>query len=157
MEPFTMMMIASAVSAGGEILGGIGASKDAKLNAFNTETEKKLSKVQAMQQAQARRDEYEFATSANKALLMGLLQRDDPSVAAFLKREKETIGKDLGRVETQIDISGRQADIAAENIRQRGRTTLLASTISAASGFGQAYAQGKSIQTQNKLLAKQRI
>ena len=24
MEPFTMMMIASAVSAGGEILGGIG-------------------------------------------------------------------------------------------------------------------------------------
>ena len=156
MEPFTMMMIASAVSAGGEILGGIGANEDAKLNAFNTKTEKKLSKVQAMQQSQARREEYDFATSANQAFLGGLLGRDDQSVKAFFKREKETIGKDLGRIETQIAMSGRQADIAAENIRRRGRTTLLASTISAASGFGQAYGQGKSIQKQNKSIVKQR-
>ena len=52
MEPMTMLMLAStAVSAGGQILGGIGEKKSADLNAFNIETDKKLNKAQALQES----------------------------------------------------------------------------------------------------------
>ena len=57
----------AAVSAGGQILGGIGEKKSADLNAFNIETDKKLNKVQAMQESEARRADYDLATASNIA------------------------------------------------------------------------------------------
>ena len=62
-----IMMASSAISAGGQILGGIGAKKESELNAFNIQTDKKLNKAQAMQQSEARRAEYDVATASNIA------------------------------------------------------------------------------------------
>tara|TARA_R100000541_G_C1878454_1_gene81971 strand:- start:456 stop:902 length:447 start_codon:yes stop_codon:yes gene_type:complete len=139
MEPMTMIMLAtSAVSAGGQILGGIGEKKSADLNAFNIETDKKLNKVQAMQESEARRAAYDLATASNIAAFaaMGRAQSDN-SVQAFLKRQKEVFGEDIGRAQMQTAIESRKSDIAASTERRRGRNTLLASTISAAGTIGQ--------------------
>ena len=138
-DPITMIMLATAaVSAGGQILGGIGEKKSADLNAFNIETDKKLNKVQAMQESEARRADYDLATASNIAAFaaMGRAQSDN-SVQAFLKRQKETFGEDIGRAQMQTAIQSRKSDIAASTERRRGRNTLLASTISAAGTIGQ--------------------
>ena len=128
----------AAVSAGGQILGGIGEKKSSDLNAFNIETDKKLNKVQAMQESEARRAEYDVATASNIAAFaaMGRAQSDN-SVQAFLKRQKETFGEDIGRAQMQTAMESRKSDIAASTERRRGRNTLLASTISAAGTIGQ--------------------
>ena len=138
MEPMTMLMLAStAVSAGGQILGGIGEKKSAELNAFNIETDKKLNKAQALQESEARRAEYDVATASNIAAFAAMGREiDDRSVQAFLKNEKKVFGKDLGRAETQTSMQSRKSDIAASTERRRGRNTLLASTISAAGTIG---------------------
>ena len=138
-DPITMIMLAtSAVSAGGQILGGIGAKKSSDLNAFNIETDKKLNKVQAMQESEARRADYDLATASNIAAFaaMGRAQSDN-SVQAFLKRQKEVFGEDIGRAQMQTVMQSRKSDIAASTERRRGRNTLLASTISAAGTIGQ--------------------
>ena len=138
-EPITMIMLATAaVSAGGQILGGIGEKKSADLNAFNIETDKKLNKVQAMQESEARRADYDLATASNIAAFaaMGRAQSDN-SVQAFLKRQKEVFGEDIGRAQMQTAIQSRKSDIAASTERRRGRNTLLASTISAVGTIGQ--------------------
>ena len=138
-EPITMIMLATAaVSAGGQILGGIGEKKSSDLNAFNIETDKKLNKVQAMQESEARRADYDLATASNIAAFaaMGRAQSDN-SVQAFLKRQKEVFGEDIGRAQMQTAIQSRKSDIAASTERRRGRNTLLASTISAAGTIGQ--------------------
>ena len=128
----------AAVSAGGQILGGIGEKKSADLNAFNIETDKKLNKVQAMQESEARRADYDLATASNIAAFaaMGRAQSDN-SVQAFLKRQKEVFGEDIGRAQMQTAIQSRKSDIAASTERRRGRNTLLASTISAVGTIGQ--------------------
>ena len=138
MEPMTMLMLAStAVSAGGQILGGIGEKKSSDLNAFNIETDKKLNKAQALQESEARRAEYDVATASNIAAFAAMGREiDDRSVQAFLKNEKKVFGKDLGRAETQTSMQSRKSDIAASTERRRGRNTLLASTISAAGTIG---------------------
>ena len=138
-DPITMIMLAtSAVSAGGQILGGIGAKKSSDLNAFNIETDKKLNKVQAMQESEARRAAYDVATASNIAAFaaMGRAQSDN-SVQAFLKRQKEVFGEDIGRAQMQTAMQSRKSDIAASTERRKGRNTLLASTISAAGTIGQ--------------------
>ncbi len=138
-DPITMIMLATAaVSAGGQILGGIGEKKSSDLNAFNIETDKKLNKVQAMQESEARRADYDLATASNIAAFaaMGRAQSDN-SVQAFLKRQKETFGEDIGRAQMQTAIQSRKSDIAASTERRRGKNTLLASTISAAGTIGQ--------------------
>ena len=138
-DPITMIMLATAaVSAGGQILGGIGEKKSADLNAFNIETDKKLNKVQAMQESEARRADYDLATASNIAAFaaMGRAQSDN-SVQAFLKRQKEVFGEDIGRAQMQTAMQSRKSDIAASTERRRGKNTLLASTISAAGTIGQ--------------------
>ena len=136
--PVALMIAATAVSAGGQILGGIGAKKSSDLNAFNIETDKKLNKVQAMQESEARRADYDLATASNIAAFaaMGRAQSDN-SVQAFLKRQKEVFGEDIGRAQMQTVMQSRKSDIAASTERRRGRNTLLASTISAAGTIGQ--------------------
>jgi len=136
--PVALMIAATAVSAGGQILGGIGAKKSSDLNAFNIETDKKLNKVQAMQESEARRADYDVATASNIAAFaaMGRAQSDN-SVQAFLKRQKEVFGEDIGRAQMQTAMQSRKSDIAASTERRRGKNTLLASTISAAGTIGQ--------------------
>lgn len=133
---FPLLMLAStALSVGGQIAAGVGAQRTSELNAYNTETEAELGKAQAMQMAQARIDEYESASSANLASFAAA-GRDigsDRSVKAFMDKQKEIIGKDIGRMGTQAQMElmkGRQ-QAAAE--RTAGRAAKTASLFSAAS------------------------
>jgi hypothetical protein len=145
-NPMMIMMASSAISAGGQILGGIGEAQASKLNAFNIKTDKKLNKAQAMQESEARRAEYDVATASNIAAFaaMGRAQSDN-SVQAFLKRQKEIFGKDLGKAERQTFIAGKKSDISAATEIRKGRNTLLASTISAAGTIGQGAYQYKTL------------
>jgi len=135
MDPITMMMLGSSVlSAGAEIAGGIGARRTSRLNAFNMETEAKLNKTQAMQMAQARMDEYEVASSSNIAAFAAA-GRDigsDRSVKAFMDRQKEIVGKDLGRIDTQSQFEQVQSRQQAAGERRAGRDAQTASLFSAA-------------------------
>jgi hypothetical protein len=144
--PVALMIAATAINAGGQILGGIGEKKSADLNAFNIQTDKKLNKVQAMQESEARRAEYDVATASNIAAFAAMGRNiDDRSVQAFLNKQKETFGEDIGRAQMQTAMQSRKSDIAASTERRRGRNTLLASTISAAGTVGQGAMQYESI------------
>ena len=137
MDPITaaLMLGSTAISVFGDLYAGQAAKETADLNAFNIETEAELGKAQAMQMAQARMDEYESASSANIASFAAA-GRDigsDRSVKAFMDKQKEIIGKDIGRMGTQSQmelIKGRQ-QAAAE--RTAGRAAKTASLFSAAS------------------------
>lgn len=143
-----LLVAAAAINVGGQILGGIGAKKESELNAFNIQTDKKLNKAQAMQQSEARRAEYDVATASNIAAFaaMGRAQSDS-SVEAFLKRQKELFGKDIGRAETQTGIESRKADMAAATEKRRGTTALATSLFRAAGTAGQAAYQYETVKT----------
>ena len=49
-----LYLLGKGISAIGGILGGIGAQQEAKLNAFQMQTQKKENQIAAMQQARAR-------------------------------------------------------------------------------------------------------
>ena len=137
MEPITaaLMLGSTAISVFGQLSAGQAAKEASELNAFGIETEAELGKAQAMQMAQARMDEYESASSANLASFAAA-GRDigsDRSVKAFMDKQKEIIGKDIGRMGTQSQMElmkGRQ-QAAAE--RTAGRAAKTASLFSAAS------------------------
>jgi hypothetical protein len=48
-------------------MAGKAQQEEARLNAFQMQTQKKQNKTAALQQARARREEYDLATSANLA------------------------------------------------------------------------------------------
>ena len=140
MDPITASLLlgSTAISAFGQIASGIGARRTAQLNAFNMETEAKLGKAQAMQMAQARMEEYESASSSNIAAFAAA-GRDigsDRSVKAFMERQKEIIGKDLGRMDTQAQFEQVQARQQAAGERRAGRDAQTASLFSAAETLG---------------------
>ena len=128
------LLIFAAVKAGGQVLGGIGAKQTAQLNAFNMETEATLNKAQAIEMAQVRMEEYELASSANLAAFAAA-GRDigsDRSVRAFMERQQEIVGKDIGRMNTQAYLEELKARQQAAGERRAGRDALISSLFSAA-------------------------
>jgi len=149
MDPATLFLISTAVSAGGTILGGIGAKQEAELTAFNIETQKRENKVLAMQQARARREEYDLATASNVAAFAAA-GRDvgtDRSVQAFLEKQKEIIAQDLGRIDQQAQFEGSRINLAAMTERRRGRNALYASLFSAVGTAGEGLYRAKQVRT----------
>lgn len=138
MLPYLMVGL-SAVSAAGSIYGGIAAKKSSELNAYQMETDKKFNQAQAMQAAQARREEYDLATASNIASFAaaGRDIAQDRSVEAFLKRQEEILGKDVGRIQNQTNWEDVKSDMAAMAERRRGRNALTASLFQAAGTVGQ--------------------
>ena len=134
MDPFTIMMLAStAVSAGGQLLAGRQAKDAAQMNAFNMETENIINQAMARQQANARREEYDLATSANIAAFsaMGRDVGSDRSVAAFLERQKEIVARDTSRIDQQSEFERLGSKFAQSNERMRGKQAATASLFSA--------------------------
>lgn len=134
------LMIATAVlNAGGQLISGIGGKQEARLNAFQFGTEDKLNKVLAMQQAQARREEYDLATSANIATFAaaGRDVTTDRSVEAFLERNKEILEKDISRIDQQARFQSMKTSLGQMTERRRGRNALYSSLFSAAGTAGE--------------------
>lgn len=140
MDPITLLMLGgTAISAAGQIYGGMAAKSASELNAYQMETDKKFNQAQAMQAAQARREEYDLATASNIASFAaaGRDIAQDRSVEAFLKRQEEILGKDLGRIQNQTNWEDVKSDMAAMAERRRGRNALTASLFQAAGTVGQ--------------------
>ena len=138
MLPYLILGL-SAVSAAGTIYGGVAGEKSSELNAYQMETDKKFNQAQAMQAAQARREEYDLATASNIASFAaaGRDIAQDRSVEAFLKRQEEILGKDLSRIQNQTNWEDVKSDMAAMAERRRGRNALTASLFQAAGTVGQ--------------------
>ena len=139
----------SAISAVGQVAAGMGAQQEAQLNAFQMQTQKKENQVTAMQQARARREEYDLATSANFAAFAAQ-GRDigaDRSVEAFLRRQEEIAGQDLGRIARQTRAEDLRADMMAMAEKRRGRNALYSSLFSAVGTMAEAGYQYKKAQT----------
>ncbi len=136
----SIFLAMSAISAVGQVAAGMGAQQEAKLNAFQMETQKKENQVTAMQQARARREEYDLATSANLAAFAAQ-GRDigaDRSVEAFLRRQEEVVGQDLGRIARQTRAEDLRADMMAMAEKRRGRNALYSSLFSAVGTMAEA-------------------
>lgn len=141
MDPMTMMMVSSAISSVGSIVGGISAKNEAKLTAFNIETDKKFNQAQAAQMASARKEEYDMATSSNIAAFSAA-GRDigsDRSVKAFLQKQQEIMGQDIGRIQTQTRIEDIKATQQAAAVRREGQQALIGSLFDAASQGAKGY------------------
>lgn len=145
----TILLVSTIVSAGGTVLGGIGAKQEADLTAFNIETEKRQNQVSAMQQARARRDEYDLATSSNIAAFSAA-GRDittDRSVQAFLEKQKEVAAQDIGRIATQTNVEDLRSDMMAMAARRQGRNALYASLFNAAGTVGEGLYRAEQVRT----------
>jgi hypothetical protein len=132
-------LIAAGVGAAGQIAAGQAQQQASQLNAFNIKTDKKLNKVQALQQARARQEEYDLATSANVAAFAaaGRDVGSDKSVQAFLERQEELVGEDIGRIARQESIQGMKSEMAAMAEKRRGRNAYVSSLFSAAGTISQ--------------------
>jgi hypothetical protein len=136
-----LMIASTALSVFGQIAAGKAQQEASELNAFGIETETELGKAQAKQMANARKEEYDSATSSNLALFAAA-GRDigsDRSVKAFLEKQKEIVGTDIGRMQTQAQLEmlqGRQRAAAERTSGKAARTaSLFAAAETAASGI----------------------
>ena len=144
----SIFLAMSAISAVGQVAAGMGAQQEAQLNAFQMETQKKQNKAAALQQARARREEYDLATSANIAAFAAT-GRDigaDRSVEAFLERQKQIIGQDVGRIDQQAQLENSRLTLAAMTERRRGRNALYSSLFSAVGTVGEGYYKYKTVE-----------
>jgi hypothetical protein len=117
-----LMLAASAVSAGAQIAGGIGASQTAafdswqaefqgRLNGFNIETERQLYMAEASQRSNDRLEMYRQNLSSNIATFAAAgrdVGGQDRSVANFLEKQKGIAGEDIKRVATMADLNSRK-------------------------------------------------
>lgn len=135
-----LMIAAAVLNAGGQLLSGIGSKQEAELTQFQMGTQKQQNKVTAAQQARARREEYDLATSSNIAAfaLQGRDITTDRSVEAFLEKQKEIARQDTGRIARQTNIEDLRADMMAMAEGRRGRNALYASLFNAAGTIGEA-------------------
>jgi len=130
-----MMFLASTVaSAGGQVAGGIGAARTAKFNswqaefagrleAFNIETERKLSMAEAAQRHNDRLELYRENLSSNIAAFASAgrdIGGSDRTVAAFLERQKEVAAGDTTRSDFMAQITSRKMQAEALSARASG-------------------------------------
>lgn len=155
MIPF-LFAAATAVSAGASVVGGIGASRTAKFNAwqtefagrlesFNIETERKLSIAEATQRHNDRLELYRENLSANIASFAAAgrdIGGSDRTVAAFLERQKEVAAGDTSRSDFMGQITSQKmmaeslsalyaGQQRAAAIRAEGRAMALSSVVNA--------------------------
>jgi len=130
MDPLTMalMMTSKLVQAGA--MRGVGKAErqGAELDAFNTETEKKRSKVSALQRHNDRLELYRNNLAANISSFRG---RDDASVRAFLDRQREIALEDTSRSDLMGMFEQAKLQQQATTTRVEGRAREKAANIQA--------------------------
>jgi len=167
-----LMLAATAVSAGAQVAGGIGASKTAafdswqaefqgRLNGFNIETERQLYMAEASQRSNDRLEMYRQNLSSNIASFAAAgrdVGGQDRSVANFLSRQKEITGEDVKRVATMADLNSRKMQAEslsataegvqrAAAIRSEGQAAAVSSMIGAFSTVAGGLYQYNQIRT----------
>lgn len=142
------MLIATAVSAAGQLAAGAGARQSAQLNAYNIETQSILNKAQAIEESNIRYEDFRSAMSSANAFLTGASGRDvDPSVIAFQKKEQSVMGKDISSIASMArmkELKYRQESLAELSA---GRAAMASAAIGATSSLLSAYADYRDART----------
>jgi len=135
-------LIAAGISAFGQMAAGQAAQESAELDAFNTETQRELSKVESIQRHNDRLEQYRYNVKANIAAFYAS-GRDvgaDKSVSAFLQRQKEVVAEDTGRSDLMGFFEQMKLQQQATTIRTEGRARKQAATIGAFTTMAQGIA-----------------
>lgn len=145
-DPFTIAMIGStAMSAFGQMKAAKSAKLTAQMDAFNLETQKKVGKAQANENAVLRREQYIQNRAANIATFSaaGRDVSNDMSARAFLQKQKETVGKDIKTAARTGLLEANKIQQQAIATRVDGRARAQSATIGAyttiASGAARYY------------------
>ena len=127
-------LIGAGISAYASIQAGKAKEDAARMDAFNTKTEREQGEVLALQQAASRRYEYDLATEANVAMFYasGRDVGSDRSVEAFLAKQKEIAATDLSRLAEQRRMEASARTREAMALRRGGRNARRASLLQAA-------------------------
>jgi len=127
-------LIGAGISAYASIQAGKAKEDAARMDAFNTETEREQGEVLALQQAAQRRYEFDQATQANIAMFYasGRDVGSDRSVEAFLAKQKEIAATDLSRLAEQRRMEASARTREAMALRRGGRNARRASLLQAA-------------------------
>lgn len=127
-------LLGAGISAYASIQAGKAKEDAARMDAFNTETEREQGEVFALQQAASRRYEYDLATEANVAMFYasGRDVGSDRSVEAFLTKQKEIAATDLSRMDYQRQAESSARTREAMALRRGGRNARRASLLQAA-------------------------
>jgi hypothetical protein len=127
-------LIGAGISAYASIQAGKAKEDAARMDAFNTETEREQGEVLALQQAANRRYEYDLATEANVAMFYasGRDVGSDKSVEAFLTKQKEIASVDLSRLDFQRQAESSARTREAMALRRGGKNARRASLLQAA-------------------------
>ena len=125
-------LLSGFMSAKASMEAGKARQDAANMDAFNTETEREQGEAFALQQAAARRAEFDSATEANIAMFsVGRDVGSDRSVEAFLNRQKEIAATDLGRLDNQRRAEASARTREAMALRRGGRVARRASLLKA--------------------------
>ena len=136
---------AAGLSAVGQIAAGQAAEQSAKLDAFNIETQKNISRTETLQRHNDRLEQYRYNTKANIAAFsaMGRDVQSDKSVSAFLNRQKEVALQDTQRSDLMGFFEQMKLQQQATTTRIEGRARRQSATISAFTTIAQATADYK--------------
>jgi len=155
MEPTTMFLIAGAVQGGLGIFQGLGARAESELDAFNLGTEKSLARTEAMQQTRFRDDSLREALAASDSFFLGVAGREETAdIRAMREFEIEKSGDDISNIELMSRMNSLKYDQEIMGVKRKGRESLLASVITAATDVGMAYASYKDVRA-DKLMTPQ--
>ena len=140
--PFALFgLLGSVVSFAGQMKAAQAAEQQSQIDAANLENQLEMNKVVAKQNMVARIDQYKENTSQNIAQFSG---RTDKSVEAFMKAQKEAVGKDLRTIQTQGFLQEKADKAAVSAERARGKAEATAARIGAASTLlGGIYQYGR--------------
>lgn len=127
-------LIGAGISAYASIQAGKAKEDAARMDAFNTETEREQGEVLALQQAANRRYEYDLAAEANVSMFYasGRDVGSDRSVEAFLTKQKEIASVDLSRLDFQRQAESSARTREAMALRRGGKNARRASLFQAA-------------------------
>ena len=138
-------LLGAGISAYASIQAGKAKEDAARMDAFNTETEREQGEVLALQQAANRRYEFDQATEANVDMFYasGRDVGSDRSVEAFLAKQKEIASTDLSRLAQQRSMEANARTREAMALRRGGKNARRASLLQAAGtmAYGIADAQ----------------
>jgi len=142
-------LIGAGISAMASLQAGAARQDAARMDAFNTETEREQGEVLALQQAAQRRYEYDLATEANVAMFYasGRDVGSDRSVEAFLAKQKEIAATDLSRIDYQRQTESSARTREAMALRRGGRNARRASLYQAAGTMAQGISDYKKTTT----------
>lgn len=139
-------LIGAVISAAGQAAAGRAAKEAADLDAFNIETQKVMSKAEAIQRHNDRLEQYRYNTKANIAAFAatGRDVGSDRSVSAFLERQKEIATQDTARSDLMGWFEGMKLQQQATATRIEGRARQQAAMIGAFTTMAQGIADYQS-------------